>query len=199
MVKEKTTGNNSPTLGVVAISRNEENDLPAFIEHLLPWVDEIVIVDDGSTDRTAEIARTSGEKVKFIVSPRAEGEYFSDQRNKGIAASSSDWLLHMDIDERVPPELAHEILLAVQDKSKDGYKFRRLNYFLHRPMYGGGWQDWNLVHLAKRNIFRFEGMFHETCIIDTPSVRIGQVKKKMWHLNDETYKERMEKSMLYCQ
>ncbi|VAX11788.1 glycosyl transferase, family 2 [hydrothermal vent metagenome] len=187
------------TLGVVAISYNEERDLPGFIDHLLPWVDEIVIVDDGSSDRTADIAAAGGDKMKFLVLPRGEGEYFSHQRNKGIDAAESDWLLHMDIDERVPPDLAHEIQGAILDGSKDAYRYRRLNYFLHRPMQGGGWQSWNLVHLARRDIFRFGGMYHEDCLVDTTDERVGQMGCKMWHLNDDTYLERMQKSNLYCQ
>lgn len=196
---KKDSNGTAPTLGVVAISFNEERDLPGFIDHLLPWVDEIVIVDDGSTDRTAEIARSGGAKVKFIVSPRMSGEYFSHQRNKGIDAAKSNWLLHMDIDERVTPKLAREILKAVLDDSRDAYRYRRLNFFLHRPMLGGGWQNWNLVHLARREVFRFDGMYHEDCIVDTPPERIGQLTEKMWHFNDETYLERMGKSVLYCQ
>ncbi|MDM8553359.1 glycosyltransferase family 2 protein [Desulfococcaceae bacterium HSG7] len=199
MPPENTNHRTFPTLGVVAISYNEERDMGAFIDHLLPWVDEIIIVDDGSSDRTAEIAMNGGPKVKFIVSPRNENEYFSHQRNKGIAASSSEWLLHMDIDERVTPELAGEIRAAIQNESKDAYRYRRLNYFLHRPMRGGGWQDWNHVHLAKRKILKFNGMYHEACLVDAPAERIGQLKAKMWHLNDESYKERMEKSVMYCQ
>ena len=199
MPSKKDNKSTSPTLGVVAISYNEERDLEGFIEHLLPWTDEIVIIDDGSSDRTAEIATAGMPKVKFISSPRKNGEFFSHQRNKGIAASSCDWLLHMDIDERVTPELAKEIMTSVRDKSKDAYKYRRLNYFLHRPMHGGGWQDWNLVHLAKRNTLRFSGMYHEKCIVEASSERIGQLNERMWHLNDESYKERMRKSFLYCQ
>jgi (heptosyl)LPS beta-1,4-glucosyltransferase len=195
----KDTNKTEPILGVVAISFNEERDLPGFIDHLLPWVDEIVIVDDGSTDRTAEIARTKGAKVKFVASPRKSGEYFSQQRNKGIDVATSTWLLHMDIDERVTPELAEEILKTIRDDSKDAYKYGRLNFFLHRPMKGGGWQNWNLVHLARREVLSFAGMYHEECIVTSPSERIGQIKEKMWHLNDESYKERMEKSILYCQ
>src|SRR5690242_1817630 len=107
-----------PTLGVVTIAQNEEADLTAFLEHLLPWVDEIVIVDDGSTDRTAAMARAAGAKVNLISSPRLAGQYYSDQRNKGITAARSDWLLHMDVDERVTPELAHEVLRAIQDPAK---------------------------------------------------------------------------------
>ena len=139
------------TLGVVAISYNEEKDLPGFLSHLEFWVDEIVIVDDGSTDRTASIAEAASDKVKFMVSPREEGEYFAVQRNKGIHLAESDWLLHMDIDERVTPSLSAEILAAVEDETKDGYRYRRLNLFLHRPMRGGGWQDWNMVHLERLN------------------------------------------------
>lgn len=195
----KHTNSIYPTLGVVAISFNEERDLPGFIDHLVPWVDEIVIIDDGSTDATAEIARAGVPKVKFIASPRKPGEYFSHQRNKGIDAATSSWLLHMDIDERVTPELAREIIEAIRDDSKDAYKYRRLNFFLHRPMRGGGWQNWNLVHLARRKIFRFAGMYHEDCIVGAPQERIGQLREVMWHFNDETYRERMEKSLLYCQ
>ncbi len=191
--------NDKTTLGVVAISYNEERDLPGFLANLLPWVDEIVIVDDGSTDRTEELALEGGSKIQFLRSPREEGQYYADQRNKGIAAAESDWLLHMDIDERVPPKLAREIQAAIADTSKDGYRFRRLNYFLHRPMRGGGWQDWNMVHLARRELFHFEGMFHERCILDAPESRIGQLQEKMWHLNDVSYQARMRKSFSYCQ
>lgn len=188
-----------PTLGVVAISHNEDKDLPGFLEHLLPWVDEIVIVDDGSTDCTEAIARGAGPKLKFIASPRRTGEYFSHQRNKGIDAAESDWLLHMDIDERVTPELGGEILRAIQEPAKDCYRFRRLNFFLHRPMRGGGWQKWNHVHLARRERFRFAGKVHETLLLHVPSDRVGQLKGYMWHLNDADFVERVRKNMLYMQ
>lgn len=186
-----------PTLGVVAISYNEERDLPGFLENLLPWVNEIVIVDDGSTDATAEIAAWADERLKFIVSRRKAGEYYADQRNKGIDMASSEWLLHMDIDERVPPELQAEIRAAIQEPKIDGYRYRRRNFFLHRPMRGGGWQNWNLVHLARREKFRFGGMFHESCEMAASEERIGQLKHRMWHLNDSTLNERFVKSANY--
>jgi glycosyltransferase involved in cell wall biosynthesis len=189
----------APTLGVVAISHNEERDLPAFLSHLVGWVDEIVIIDDGSTDRTAEIARAAGPKIKFISAPRQPGEYYSHQRNKGIDTATSDWLLHMDIDERVTPELAQEISNAIRDPAKDGCKFRRFNFFLHRPMRGGGWQKWNLVHLARRQKFRFGGKMHETCLLDAPPERVAQLQGFMWHLGDTDYVERVRKNMLYMQ
>ena len=75
-----------PTLGIVAIAFNEERDLEGFLENLLPWVDEIVIVDDGSTDGTEAIARRAGPKVKFVQSPRKPGEYYFDSTTKHRAA-----------------------------------------------------------------------------------------------------------------
>jgi (heptosyl)LPS beta-1,4-glucosyltransferase len=185
------------TLGVVAISFNEERDLPAFLENLVPWVDEIIIIDDGSTDGTRKIAETAGEKVRFIVSPRVEGEYYADQRNKGIELASSDWLIHMDIDERIPLDFALEILETIHDPDHDAYRFHRMNYFLHRPMRGGDWRDWNLVHLARRECLRFSGMYHEKIELAIPPGRVGQLQNFMLHLNDESYDERLRKSAVY--
>jgi (heptosyl)LPS beta-1,4-glucosyltransferase len=189
----------SQTLGVVAIAHNEEKDMPGFLAHLLTWIDEIVIVDDNSTDGTAELATSAGSKVKFIRSARQAGEYYSHQRNKGIQAATSDWLLHMDIDERVPPELAEEILSAINNPAKEGYRFRRHNFFLHRPLRGGGWQNWNLIHLARRTKFRFGGKMHEIPLLDAPADMVGQLRTHMWHLNDSDYVERVRKNMVYMQ
>jgi glycosyltransferase involved in cell wall biosynthesis len=185
------------TLGVVAISYNEERDLPGFLDNLVPWVDEIIIIDDGSTDGTRKIAETAAEKARFIVSPRVEGKYYADQRNKGIDIANSDWLIHMDIDERIPPDFAFEILEALRNPDYDAYRYRRMNYFLHRPMRGGDWKDWNLVHLAKRECLRFSGMYHEKVEIAVPQEKVGQLKGFMLHLNDESYAERLRKSAVY--
>lgn len=183
-------------IAAVAISYNEEMDLPAFLKNVGPHVDQIIIVDDGSTDRTAEIA-SSSPKTIFIQSPRKEGEFYADQRNKGIDASDCEWLLHMDIDERLTPEFVNELKKCVAATDKSAYRFRRLNFFLHRPMKGGGWADWNLVHLAKRDVLKFSGMFHEEIHLNCPDREVGQLNSKMYHLNDESYSERLRKSANY--
>jgi len=188
-----------PTLGVVAICYNEEQDLPGFLANLDPWVDEIVLVDDGSSDRTEEIATAFGAKVKFLQTPREEGEYFSHQRNKGIDAAQSDWLLHLDIDERATPALAGEILAAIARPEMSAYRYRRLNYFMHRPMQGGNWNGWNLVHLARRSALRFGGMYHEDCNLSVPDSEVGQLENKMHHFNEDRFEKRLRKSNTYLE
>jgi glycosyltransferase involved in cell wall biosynthesis len=185
------------TLGVVAICRNEERDLPGFLDHLISWVDEIILVDDGSTDRTMEMARNAGPKVNFLVSPRQPGEYYSLQRNKGIKAATSDWLLHMDIDERVTPQLRDEILRVICLPDKDAYKYTRLNFFLHRPVRGGMWAFFRSLRLGRRDKFHFEGKIHEKSIVDAPKSRIGSLKGPMWHFNEPTYELRLRKAVFY--
>jgi len=184
-------------IGVVAIAFNESVDLPGFLAHLVSWVDEIIIIDDGSTDNSRRIAADFGDKVKFIQNKRKKGEYFSHQRNKGIKIATSDWLLHMDIDERVSSELSREIIEAINTEKYDAYKFRRLNYFFHRPMKGGGWSDWNLVHLARRDVLNFSGMFHEKIELSVGVERVGQLVNKMHHFNDKSYRDRLSKSLIY--
>ena len=186
-----------PSLGVVTIAYNEEEDLPGFLDHLLLWIDEIIIIDDGSTDQSSAIAEGAGEKVRYIKSPRVEGEYYADQRNKGIALAKSDWLLHLDIDERVPSKLAIEIIEAISNDNKKAYRYRRKNYFLHQAMKGGGWADWNLVHLAKREVLSFGGMFHESIHLTVSNDQVGQLNHAIWHINDQDYNERIRKSNGY--
>lgn len=193
-----TSHSSRPTLAAVAISRNEEQDMPRFLEHLLPWVNEIVIVDDGSQDRTQEIVRAAGPKVKLVEQSMGEAG-FAGQRNAGIAAATADWLLHMDIDERVTPELASEILTAIANPDYNGYRYRRLNFFLNRPMKGSGLQKWNHCHLARRGRHHFKNVLHEICVVEGSPQSIGQLQSQMWHLNDASYSERLDKSRRYCQ
>ena len=189
----------APTLGVVTICKNEEHDLPAFINHLLPWVDEIVIVDDGSVDSSREIIRSAGAKVRLVEHEMDSETDFAGLRNIGINNAQADWLLHTDVDERIPPTLAVEIRSKIHETNLNAFKYRRLNFFLHRAMKGGGFQEWNKPQLARRGKHHFQNKIHEICVIEDEPGSIGQLKNRIWHLNDETYKERMFKSVIYCQ
>jgi len=191
------TANARVTLGVVAISRNEEDDLSWFLDNLVGWVDEIIVVDDGSTDRTREIAREASGNVVLVERDMTEAEGFAGQRNAGIAVCQSDWILNMDIDERVTPELAQEILEAIRYTKLNAFRFRRLNFFVHRPMKAGGWGSWNQPRIARRGYHRFVNRVHERCLVEGEPESVGQLTGLMWHLNDASYEERLRKSFLY--
>lgn len=182
-------------ISVCTISQNEQEDLPGFIEHLLDWVYEIVIVDDGSTDQTKQIALSYGNKIKFIEHPMGNDRHFGNQRNLSIEHASGDWLLHMDIDERVSDQLKVEILNSV-NLEFDGFRYYRLNYFLNRPMKGGGFQSWNKCQLARKGKHNFVNKIHENCIIKD-NTNVGQLNGFMYHLNDKSYNERIQKTIKY--
>jgi glycosyltransferase involved in cell wall biosynthesis len=188
---------NKKELGVVAIAKNEEKDLPGFLANLINWVDEIVIVNNESTDGTEAIASAAGEKVVLVKSAMPETG-FAGLRNKGIEQASANWLLHMDIDERVPADLAQEMMCSIRTEPYQAYRLKRLNFFLNRPMKGGGLQRWNQIRFAKRAVGRFEKPIHEEFQFSGPVQDIGELKQRIWHLNDESYRERMRKSDQYC-
>jgi hypothetical protein len=185
-------------VSVVTIARNEEQDLPGFLESFLPWVHEVVIIDDGSSDRTCEIAERAGERVKLVRSPRASGEGFCHQRNKGISAATGDWLLHVDVDMRATKPLAAEIAAAVRVASIDAYEFGMVHFFVNRRMRYGGAQSWRKRWLVRSGLGRFDGVVHEQLELPA-SARVGRLEQRMWHLGDSDFSERLRKNVTYSE
>lgn len=187
-----------PTLAAVAICRNEIRDIEGFLANVLAVVDEVVVVDDGSTDGTLEILKAAGPKVKVVERRLEPAGGFAAQRNAGIEAATADWLLHMDIDERITPALAREIRSTLPGSTLGAYRYRRLNFFLHRPFRAGGWERWNHPQLGRRGRHRFVNPIHEMVEVDGGSAAVGQLAAEMWHLNDESFRERIAKNANYA-
>ena len=125
------------TLAVVMMTKNEEARLPACLDRVRGWADEVVIIDDLSVDRTVEVARRYTQKVFAIAS---EDDHYA-QWNRGIERADSDWILHIDADEWVTPELKRAIDgILVDDGGHSAFDLMRLNHFLGRPMRHGGWR-----------------------------------------------------------
>jgi len=133
------------TLAVVMMTKNEEGCLAACLDRVAGWADEIVIIDDLSTDRTVEVAGRYTDKVFRMAS---NDDHF-EQWNRGIDRASCEWVLHIDADEWVTPELKaaiDEVLADPQDHS--AFELMRRNVFLGHPMRYGGW------HHRHRILFR---------------------------------------------
>jgi len=121
------------TLSVAIVALNEEANVGRVLESVR-WADEIVLVDSGSTDRTCEIAREYGTRV--IMEP---WRGYTGQKNYALDLCTKDWVLSLDADEEVSPELAEEIRGVLADpQALAGYSMPRKNLFLGRWMRHGG-------------------------------------------------------------
>lgn len=156
-------------VSAVIITKNEELSLPACLESLR-WVDEIIVLDTHSSDRTQEIARAAGAKV--IDSPDWPG--FGPQKNRALSHATGDWILSIDADERVTPELAGEIGRILQSSAPaDGYAIPRLSSYCGRYMRHSGWWPDYVPRLFRRGKARFsDDLVHERLIVDGPVDRL---------------------------
>jgi len=165
-----------PTLSVVLATYNEEKNLPRCLESVSKLADEIIIVDGQSTDDTVKIAK----KFKVKVISTTNKPNFHINKQMAIEAATGDWILQLDADEPVSPELAHEITSVIISKSDiNGYWLPRLNYFLSRPLTKGGqYPDYTLRlyrrgkgHLPAKDV-------HEQAVVDG---KVGYLKSDLLH------------------
>jgi len=143
-------------LSVVLITQDEEANLPGTLASVQPLVaegrGEIIVVDSGSTDRTLEIARDHGAKI--FAEP---WKGFAAQKNSAIDKASGDWVLQLDADEPLEPELAAEISNALTPNSDVvGYWIPRKNFFLGRWIRHGGFYPDPKLRLIRRGAGKFE-------------------------------------------
>lgn len=138
MVKDK-----KQELSVVLATYNEEGNLPALLDSIKDLADEVVIVDGSSIDKTVEIAKKYGAKVVVVENlPN-----FHINKQKAIDLATKDWILQLDADERITPELSREIKFEIRNPKSEtnGYWVARENWFLGRfLMKGGQYPDYTL-------------------------------------------------------
>ena len=138
-------------LTVIIPAHNEEANLGDCLESVR-WADEILVVDSFSTDGTLEIAREFGARIL-----QHEYVYSARQKNWAIPRAIHPWVLLVDADERVTPDLREEIQAVLDEgPGHDGYWIRRLNHFLGRPMRHCGWGNDTVVRLFRRDAARYQ-------------------------------------------
>jgi glycosyltransferase involved in cell wall biosynthesis len=159
-------------VSAVIITKNEEAMLPDCLRSL-DWVDEIVVLDSGSTDRTLELARAAGAKV----SQSADWPGFGAQKNRASALAGGEWILSIDADERVTPELAAEMRRAMADAGGvSAFEIARLSSYCGRAMRHSGWWPDYVTRLYRAGRARFsDDLVHERLIADGPVGRLRGV------------------------
>jgi glycosyltransferase involved in cell wall biosynthesis len=143
-------------ISIALITLNEEVNLPHTLESVNPLLrdgqGEVIIVDSGSTDRTLEIARSFGAKI--FCEP---WKGFAAQKNSAMEKASGDWVLQLDADEALEPELAREIISQLEASANlVGFWIPRKNFFLGRWIKHGGFYPDPKLRLIRRGAGKFE-------------------------------------------
>ncbi len=138
-------------ISAVVLTKNEENNIQKCLEGL-KWCDEIIVVDDDSTDGTIKAAERQGAKV---FRQPLKGD-FAAQRNFSLEKARHDWIFFVDADERVTPELAEEIKKKISQTRASGFCFRRTDFFLGKWLKHGEIGGVRLLRLARRGSGQWE-------------------------------------------
>lgn len=181
-----------PRLSLVIITRNEEEDLPLCLESVRGLAEEIVLVDNGSADKTVQIAESFGARVC-----NHPFESFSRQKQKALDQASGEWVLHLDADERLSPELKEEISFLVKNPppAVAGYELPYQVHFMGKILRFGGLGSERHLRLFRRKSGRFVGgKLHEGVEVAGP---LGRLKNPVVHRPYKDLGEYLEKVRNY--
>lgn len=183
------------TVAAVLIVKDEARHLSACLASVREWVDEIVVLDSGSSDSTIEIARKCGAKVY----QSADWPGFGRQRQRAQSYVTSQWCLWLDADERVTPELRDDIIRVVKDNSgKNVYAFSRLNWFFGRFIRHCGWYPKPVVRLYPAKMTQYDcAEVHESVQIPK-DVSVSVLRGDLLHYPYDDLRHYINKSSFYA-
>src|ERR1700704_1307291 len=139
-------------LSAILIVRDEAHRLERCLRSIAPIVDEIVVIDSGSTDNTVAIARSFGAKIDVTDWPG-----FGPQKNRALAKASGEWILAIDADEHLTPQLATSIRSVVDanDSVPNGWLISFQATWCGKPVHFGTWSRKRHLRLFRRGCARF--------------------------------------------
>lgn len=174
-------------ISVVIITYNEEKRLEAALKSVADIASEIVVVDRFSDDDTVKVAK----KYTDLVFQR-KWTNFSDQKNFGNSKTSFPWILSLDADERVSPELREEILqLKEGEPDCSGFSMPRQTYYLGRWIRHGGWYPDRKLRLFLKSKGHWEGEYvHETLAIEG---KVNNLKGSLHHFTYRNIRDHLER------
>lgn len=172
----------SPSICVIIIAANVENEILPTLKTARQLTKDILFVDTGCTDSTVTIRKPYVNKVVY-----ASGHDFAAWRNLGTKHATADWLLYLDSDERLTPELIKEINTTLEHPQHAAYTIPRYEILLGRHL--AHWGDSRVIRLIKRDALRrWVGKLHEQPQIDGT---IGNLHYHMIHLTHKNFHEKL--------
>ena len=146
-------------LSVVILAKNEESNIHDCLEGL-KTVDEVIVIDDHSTDRTLEVIKSLGMRNVSIVT-RGLSHDFAEQRNHGLSIVKNDWVLFVDADERISHELLAEIDKKIQDTDIKGFWIKRKDVLWGKELKHGEVGNIRFIRLGRSNSGKWSRSVHE--------------------------------------
>ncbi|MBI3397219.1 glycosyltransferase family 2 protein [Candidatus Woesebacteria bacterium] len=164
----------------VVLSKNEEDNIQKCLKSL-DFCDELVLIDDYSTDQTIKRAIETNSKLKIFK--RKLNNNFSNQRNFGLAKARTDWALFIDADERVDDKLSQEILRVIKDQSNPnvGFYIRRQDFIFGKEIKHGEFGTIELLRLFKGDKGRWAREIHEYVKIKGSTAKLQTPLKHLPH------------------
>jgi glycosyltransferase involved in cell wall biosynthesis len=185
--------NRNKNLSVLIITLNEETQITSLLVDL-NFADEILVVDSFSSDNTKSICESFSE-VKFIQN---KFENFTSQRNFAIAQAKNDWILFLDADERLTPELKNEILYTIDNNNDNhsAFLFFRTFMFKDKVLNFSGCQTDKIYRLFNKNFAKYttERLVHEKLKV---TGKTGVLKNKLIHYSYSDYESYKAKMINY--
>jgi glycosyltransferase involved in cell wall biosynthesis len=176
-------------ISVCIIAKNAATQIAALLESVT-FADEVLLVDSDSTDDTRTLAASMGAKV--IEQPWLG---FGKQKQFAVTAAKHDWVLCLDVDERVTPALAASIAEAFAKLTNQAYRCRRRNRFLGRWLsYGEGYPDWSLRLFNRQAAGWSNDPVHETVIT---TIAVGMLNGDLLHESAEDITTYLQKQNRY--
>jgi glycosyltransferase involved in cell wall biosynthesis len=161
------------SLAVVIVAKNEAARIAECVRSA-SFADEVIVLDSGSTDRTAQIAEAAGARVVVTDWPG-----YGPQVARGFGLATSDWVLSLDADERIPPALQAEVREAIAAGAQDGFRVPRWSEFCGHVMHHGGWRPDRTLRLGRRALSGFTSDFLHAHM--TVAGKIGELRESLVH------------------
>lgn len=172
-------------ISVVIVTKDEEKNIQDAIESVKNF-SEIIVIDSYSSDQTVDICKKYTEKVF-----QEEWKGYAKQKQRGVDRASMPWVLILDADERLTPELESEISNALDDSNTSGFYIPRKNFFLGRWIrHGGWWPDYTLRLFRKDKAFIEEREVHEKVVVQGST---KYLKNPMEHHTSRTISDFLKK------
>lgn len=171
-------------ISAVILTKNEEKNIEACIKGLR-WCDEILVIDDNSTDKTVAKAKALGARA--LVHDLKND--FSQQRNYGLEQAKGDWVFFVDADERVSESITFEITSSLHQKDTDfinGFSMRRIDTIWGKHLLHGENGNARLIRLGRKNAGKWVGDVHETWAVKG---KIAQLKNPLLHYPHQSVAE----------